>query len=179
MSLVLGAIDTTVRDRYCHWLTVESDIQSHLPLLHAYAQGDILEIGVRDGASTSALLYGAEQWKGRLYSVDRDDCSRLFAGHPRWTFIQADSVTEAAVVLARVPDHLDLLLVDGDHSYQSCSSDLWTYGTRAKVIAVHDTAAPAWPDVALAVRDYFRDTEFQTCEYRKGSYGMAILRREL
>ena len=61
------------------------------------ARGNVLELGVRAGVSTAALLAGVSDHGGHVWSVDRDDCAPVFAGHPHWTFIQGDSLDNLSV----------------------------------------------------------------------------------
>ena len=169
------ATSTVAFDRYRSALTTPSDMQGHVQRLYELAAGNVMEIGVRDGISTSALLYGVENHGGFLWSVDIEDCSRHFPDHPQWRFIKAHSKTDSDYIFLRIPPRLDLLLVDGDHSYQSCMSDLLTYGPRSRVIAVHDTFTPLWPDVKLAVDDYFKQSQHKKVTFWKECYGMAVL----
>ena len=41
----------------------------------------------------------------------------------------------------------DLVLIDGDHSYEWCSADYWNVGQYAKLCAFHDIVEPSCPDV--------------------------------
>lgn len=95
------------------------DMKDFLPWLKEHAKGTILEIGVRDGASTSAFLAGVEKNGGVVLSVDVAECSGLFAGHPQWKFIQADSSDPKLHAPA-----LDILLIDGDHTRRGYRRDL-------------------------------------------------------
>jgi len=147
-----------------------SDIRDHLPRLYAAAKGNCLEIGVRSGCSTSALLAGIEEHGGHLTSVDLNEC-RIFEGHPNWTFIQADSVKDATLK-ETLNGAYDLLFVDGDHTFEGALSDLQSFGTHAKRIFVHDTDAPEFPGVRRAV-DCFCSQMNRTVTYHSGSYGMA------
>lgn len=131
-----------------------------------------MEIGVRQGASTAALLAGVEENGGHLWSVDKDEWN-IFPEHPAWTFIHADSVKDAKKVKAIVPRELDLLLIDGDHSYDAVSSDLINYGTRAKIIALHDAEEYG---VRTAISDYcyWHDLSY---EIHKHSFGLGVIIR--
>jgi predicted O-methyltransferase YrrM len=96
----------------------QGDMKDFLPLLRSVAKGQILEIGVRDGASTSALLLGLEQRGGYLTSVDIQDCSGLWT-HPQWRVLCQDSklcVFDEGV--------FDLVFIDGDHSPEGFRRDL-------------------------------------------------------
>jgi hypothetical protein len=75
----------SARNAYEYHLKNWSDIQDHLPRLYEAAKGNCMEIGVRSGVSTSALLAGIEAHGGHLYSFDINHCD-VFHGHPQWTF---------------------------------------------------------------------------------------------
>lgn len=85
----------TFAEEYAERFSVWSDVQGHLPFLYEHAAlprgitsrgGDskgesipwgkrkvILELGVRGGISTSALLAGVEKSGGHLWSVDVEE----------------------------------------------------------------------------------------------------------
>jgi len=105
----------------------------------------IFEIGTRNGISTLAFLSAlAENQKGKLYSIDRKNCL------PRvktwltdelakyWKFHQADSRN----FYKKWNKEIDILLIDGDHSYETCKADFENYGKFVKkggYIFMHDT----------------------------------------
>lgn len=164
-----------------------SDISLHLPWLRDNAHGTVLEIGVREGISTAALLLGVAHWGGHVYSVDIEDRSELYSDNPdyahMWTFIQADSKDWKRVFegigLRDGSFSIDLLFIDGCHSYSGCISDLTTYGPWSKVIAVHDTNSE-FQGVWEATIAYFRSTQptqpqFKRAEFRNESNGLGIL----
>jgi len=151
-----------------------SDVQGHLPRFFDAAGGNVLEIGVREGYSTSAFLAGIERRGGHLWSVDIEDCP-IFPEHPHWTFLHRDSVADKSEILKIIPKSIDLLFVDGDHSFESCYSDLITYGPISKTIFVHDTEAPNFPGVREAVVAY-ASSESRSLEWVRESFGLGILR---
>jgi hypothetical protein len=118
--------------------TVWTDMQDHLPYLFEMSHGKVLEIGVRGGASTSALLAGVESKGGHLWSVDINNCRLL--EHPDWTFIQADSNAEKQKVLAEIPDALDLLFVDGTIPTQDACRT-WRLTGRGRKLSSFTTAS--------------------------------------
>lgn len=160
-----------------------SDLAEHLQFFRKNARGTVLEIGVREGVSTAALLVGVGEHGGHLWSIDIDDYSHLYMSSD-WTFIQGNSVTESDRILHetnRMSNELwiDLLFIDGDHSYAACLSDLTNFGKYAKIIAVHDTNS-AWLGVWQAVIEYYRapwSGEFTGARFINGSHGLGILYR--
>lgn len=150
-----------------------SDVQDHMFFLHQCSKGNVMEIGVRGGASTSALLAGVEEHGGHLWSVDVNPC-RIF-DHPQWTFTQADSIAAKNEILRIVPDHLDVLFVDGDHTKEGCLSDLQTYGPRASLVLIHDVLCPdTFPGVRQAAEEYAASLGVPLV-IRDGSYGLGII----
>ena len=105
----------------------------------------IFEIGTRNGISTQALLSAlADNRKGKLYSVDIKDCM------PRvglwmtdelakyWEFHRANSIEFHKTWNKEI----DILLIDGDHSYEMCKADFENYEKfvrKGGYIFMHDT----------------------------------------
>lgn len=122
-----------------------SDIQHHVPMLRDLvvetSARQVIELGVRSGVSTVALLAGLEQTDGRLWSCD-------IAGHTappeceasgRWTFHHGDDRLEQT--LAAAPGSCDLLFIDTSHEYAHTQQELWTWGMRVRqggVVVMHD-----------------------------------------
>src|ERR1700752_67205 len=162
---------------YKHYQNEWSDLKEHLPRLRAASRGNVLEIGTRAGISTAALLLGVEENGGHVWSVDIDDCSKVFTGHPQWTFIQSDSrqLTSTAFGSDGIPS-FDLFFVDGDHSFEGCLHDLTNYGSHSKVIMVHDTDCPdTFPGVRKAVQKFLVLYPQRKIEWRHESFGMAVI----
>lgn len=168
---------------YDKYLSSWSDIGLHLPWLRENARGNVLEIGVREGISTAALLLGVGHSGGHVWSVDLEDCSHLYNDPYHWTFIQSDSGNSDAVLekmgLRDDSFKIDLLLVDGNHTYTGCMADLAAYAPWAKVIAIHDTNSK-FIGVWEAMIAYFRSPHnggFSKAEFRTQSNGLGVLYR--
>lgn len=109
-------------------------------------QVNILEIGVRWGTSTNALLWGlrnrARNNNQKLYSIDITNCDHVVTNEELrkyWEFIQGKS---SEVVWNK---KIDILLIDGDHSYNGVKSDYLKYEPFVKengIILMHDVL---WP----------------------------------
>lgn len=153
------------------------DTQVHLPFLRKSAKGTVLEIGVWTGISTGALLAGVSENGGHVYSVDIYAGSRyVWHGEPDWTFVNTSS-HNVGEILKVVPVPLDLLFIDGDHSYEGCLADLENWGPRVRkdgLILVHDSDTPAFPGVRRAI-DEFCDRMGFKHELRPGSNGLEVI----
>ena len=108
-----------------------------------------------------------------MWSVDLNDCY-VFQGHPQWTFIQADSIKDVEQIKKAIPEFLDLLFVDGDHTYEGCLADLRNYGPRAAQVFIHDTDAPDYPGVRKAVLTYCAESK-RIGRFVGKSYGIGIV----
>jgi hypothetical protein len=170
-----------------HYRTAWSDIGVHLPWLRDHAHGKVLEIGVRDGISTGALLVGVAHRGGHVWSVDTEDRSGLYDDEDYsklWTFIQANSHSESDKVLESMGQtdsnfQIDLLFIDGDHTQWGAMCDLTTYGPWAKVIAIHDINS-RFSGVWEAAISYFRWKEngpFSKAEFFNASHGLGVIYR--
>jgi hypothetical protein len=161
------------QEAYSYWLNHWSDMQDHLPLLKSLAKGNVMEIGVRTGVSTSALLSGVIESGGHLWSFDINPCD--YFDSPQATFTQADTINESDKVRAIIPERLDLLFVDGDHTLEGALSDLRNYGPLATTILVHDAECPdTFPGVLESVKTYCAESG-RPYRIQSGSYGLAII----
>lgn len=117
------------------------DMWHYSPYLRQIARGNIMEIGVREGVSTAAFLLGLQENGGHLYSIDRSrGCSDLF-NVPEWTFILGDSFRNFRVIKQLIQVPIDVLLIDGDHHYQSVMADLRNFTSLVRMgglILAHD-----------------------------------------
>lgn len=128
-----------------------------LPLFWSLARRmhNIGEIGMRGGTSTLAFLMGAAEVGGHVYSIDVNPCEHGLevirnAGLDHWhTFIHGDSTEKT------FPSCLDLLFIDGDHSYRGVSTDFFRHRPRMNpggLILLHDTQSD--PDVGRFCNDH-------------------------
>jgi hypothetical protein len=183
---------------YARHCATPTAISAHLPRLRALADGLALavEFGVKRGASSSALLMGAE----RVVSYDviaTDEARQLkrVAGE-RWDYRIADSRT------ADVPPS-DLLFIDSLHSYEQVKAELehadgvrrylvcHDVSTFGEVGAVGETGRQAWTYVAgkgsvpadcLGIRPaidelMIRDDSWRIAARYTDSHGLLVLER--
>jgi cephalosporin hydroxylase len=161
-----------------------SDIVGHLQFLHeTVIERDaqvVVELGIRSGNSTAALLAAVEPTGGHLWSVDIDTPVLPFDSEA-WTVIVGDDLA----VADQLPETIDVLFIDTSHTFVQTLAELRLYGPRASVILLHDTElehpdgappAPAFP-VACAIDTWCAETGC-TWENRPGSYGLGVIDRE-
>lgn len=162
---------------------IKTDISDHLPTLFIMTKElklrRILELGVRFGNSTVALLEAALQIDGHVWSVDVAPCpqARKLVHEceldPYWTFIQGNDLD---IEWAQPIDHL---FIDTDHVYPQTMAELKRFEplvSQGGLITLHDSVS--FPGVARAVRDYFQGrSNISLYEYRN-SYGLILIRKK-
>ncbi len=157
--------------RYEALLTSFSDIRSHLPMLAKLASECpvVTEFGVRDGNSTTALLYGQPE---KLYCVDIQECPVIeelqgMAGRTELSFWQGDS-REAEV------RYTDLLFIDSTHDSECLSAELKRHaGAVTKYIALHDTQTSVL--MLPALHSFLSLGMFQLYHHSPEDYGFTVL----
>lgn len=174
-STIAPVVATSAQQRYADVAAVPSDIQAHLPRLRSEARGTVLELGVRGGNSTAALLAGVEAHGGAVWSVDVDDASAsIFDGHPQWRFVLADSRDVAAVEAHGLTGELDVLFVDTLHTYEQVRGELRAWGDRVRaggVLLFHDT--DSFPEIRRAIAEWCREHAV-AYEFLGGSNGLGV-----
>ena len=130
-----------------------------------------LEIGTYMGV-TATIIAGAMNKEGKLYCVDpfelkngEENPGYLMAirqlkrsnGLAKTTFLRGFSTSKD--IIKQIPDQLDFILVDGDHSYEGLANDwqivLDKLSTNG-IVCLHDTTIPA----AEPYRDFGSVTYF-------------------
>lgn len=100
----------------------------------------ILEMGVYDGRSALYMIEEIEKSKKDIsfYCIDIAVCPHCLKGHDKLTFIQKSSEIAAKDFQDQ---SLDLVFIDGNHSYESVKLDISSWFPKVKfggIIAGHD-----------------------------------------
>lgn len=153
------------------------NIHEHLPEIEASAKGIVLELGSREGSSTEALLKGVERRGGKVWSVDVDPSyADAWRGHPLWQFVACDSADVDSLQKAGLPEQLDVLFIDSEHTYARVKKELATWAPRVRpggLILMHDTES--FPDVKKAAIEFTSARGLQI-ELRKNCNGLGVIR---
>lgn len=153
------------------------NIHEHLASLETAAKGVVLELGSREGASTAALLDGVEAHGGRVWSISIDpSCAKAWEGHPLWNFVCCDSCDVERMRAEGLPEQIDVLFIDSDHTYERVKKELETWVPRVRpggVILMHDTES--FPEVKRAAKEFLASKSFYS-EFRTNCNGLAIIR---
>lgn len=150
------------------------DFDPYVPLAAAWVEAlaarVVVELGVRAGVSTRALLAGAHATGGRVWGVDPED--RHGIDDPAFTFVRAD----AAAVADRW-EVIDLLHVDTDpHTEEQTRRWLELYAGKCRAVALHDAHHPGF-GVGAAVRAFAAAGGWRVYEYWGNPSGWAVLTR--
>lgn len=132
-----------LQDEYAGRCRKGSDIRDHMPYLYGAAcrfNGvRVLELGVREGNSTAALLAAAETMRGHVWSVDILEPSVPDAFRcDLWTLTVADDIGSEA----EQPRDIDVLFIDTSHHYGHTLAELRAYVPHVRhggVVLCHDT----------------------------------------
>ena len=166
-----------------------SDIQAHLVRLYDFTvqipvkEKVVVELGVRWGISTVALLAAVNDSGGHLYSVDIDDCPgvrRLYGSESNWTFINGDDMK---VVKGWIRS-IDHLFIDTSHTFDHTLNELREWGKWIRsggIITLHDLygldgeKSEVWDAIEQYLKENPEKYDFRAFE---GSYGLGLLRRK-
>jgi predicted O-methyltransferase YrrM len=133
-----------------------SHLTPYLPVLFGAAARTpgavIVEIGTDIGESTATLLAAAEITGGHMWSVDinpKIGFLDVYARHGDpaglWTFVCGDS--SALTTAKQIPQRIDLLYIDGDHTYEHVCQEIRLYLPRVRgggMALFHDTHKNTW-----------------------------------
>ena len=166
-----------------------SDLGAHLPRLYEFARGyrapTIIELGVRDGASTVAFLRAVSEVGGHVHSADirHPQVPIWWADTQWWTFHVGDDLSTP--ILDALPERADIVFIDTSHYYDHTLAELHTYVPRVKrggLVLCHDTeleVPPDWPGIHYPVQhaldDYCAETG-RTWENISGDSGLGVIR---
>jgi hypothetical protein len=143
--------DRTIEEMYHRKCAECSDIGEHLPILYEYAKRciTIVELGMRNAASTWALLFGLHDspYSGEklLLRISLEGCSDIdpIKKATRNTDVRCQFVTGNNTTMSLLRD-IDLLFVDSWHVYGQLKRELATHAHRVrKYIVMHDTEVDA------------------------------------
>jgi len=145
----------------------------------------ILELGVRQGISTIALLTACRRMKGELVSIDIDPCEeakqkiKALELDKFWTFTQMDD----REWLKHADDYsFELIFIDTDHNYEHMMTELVQCDKcleKNGVMLVHDTLAPDFLDIPRAIGDFLIEKRGKYLFLELGTrYGLGMLTKK-
>jgi len=166
-----------LEDQYQAAVIRDSDINKHLPLLRDLGERckTVVELGVRDGQSTRALLVTSAQL--RSYDIVLDpSVERLFeisrsAGNDH-VYIEADDLK------IELPE-VDMIFIDTDHTYDQLTQELRLHGNKAqKYLAFHDTGEPFVNQLLPAIMVFLASNpHWRVMYHTRECHGFTVLER--
>lgn len=164
--------------------SIWSDIKDHLLRLYDVTaklpkEKVVVELGVRWGNSTTALLAAVNDTGGHLYSVDllspSGGASVYLDTEPNWTFILGDDMD----IVKTWSKPIDHLFIDTSHKFEHTLSELRQWGKWVKlegIITLHDTSND---EVMSAINKFMEENPNKyDLEIFPSSYGLGLLRRK-
>lgn len=121
----------------------EGDISTLLPIVfletYMFKPKSVVELGVREGISTFALVRAAALCDATVTSIDIDDCAHV-CNMNNWIFMHGDDIEVAKAI----DGNIDILFIDSLHTTQHVLDILKTYypllNNQAKIM-IHDTSS--------------------------------------
>ena len=168
--------------------SIGTDITAHVVRLYNFTvqlpvkEKIVVELGVRNGNSTVALLAAVNDSGGHLYSVDIAACHGVqerYKDEPNWTFIHGDDME----VVKRWNKSIDHLFIDTSHTVDHTLMELQEWGKWVKqggIITLHDIyglggeRSEVWDAIEQHMKENHGKYDFKTFEK---SYGLGVLRR--
>lgn len=147
----------------------ECELNALRELIWKLPKGSIcLNIGA--GFGTSGIAFIENPDVGKLYTIDIYETERQstlgnleyemgvfrhfgFDKDPRYMQILGDSIEIGEMWNY---GQIDMLFLDGDHSYEHCLNDIMVWHPRMKkgsIMAFHDYKEPVWPGVTKAIEE--------------------------
>jgi hypothetical protein len=138
---------TNIQERYKICASSNSDINEHLPALHALATEveKITEFGTRDGDSTTAFLAAIENTNKTLtcYDLYKSSNTLIFEQFKNFKFNNTDTLQVTI-------EETDLLFIDTLHTYFQLYNELGLHSKKVSTyIALHDTTTYGIEDEPL------------------------------
>ena len=98
---------------------------SLVPLVKKINKPIILELGVQNGRSTKKFLKICKQNKGKLFSVDIDDCSNV-SNDLNWKFLKTRD-DNFDLIKSEIGEKIDILFIDTLHEADHVKKILYGY----------------------------------------------------
>lgn len=164
-----------------------SDINEHLVRLYDLAvqlgSRKVIELGVRTGCSTVALLESVHATGGHLYSVDIDPCDRAkelmrnYGLDARWIFTLSDDIQFGLAWPKE--DLVDMVFVDSSHAYDHTTREISIFEPLIRpggVMAFHDTES-CRDGVLRPIEEFLRTRPDYKFENYLNNNGLGIMRK--
>lgn len=162
------------------------DIIEHLPTLKALAAQapTVLELGIREGHSSAALLAGNPLGVTSVDIATHPRHQAIMAEYPGWKLHIVDSLKFDS------SQGYDMMFIDTVHQYAQCLKELELHAPNIKrYIALHDTVSFARHDeftnakggVLSAVEDFLltEGTDWEIYKHYENNNGLMILKRRI
>lgn len=168
--------------------SMHSDICEHLELLYSLVLGLkaklVIELGIRTGQSTVALLEAVHETKGRLISVDTDHCEdavRMINSYKLsdcWSFVQDDDIEFGSRWNG---DPTDLIFIDTSHEYSHTKKEIEIFERLLRpggLMVFHDTVS-FHDGVYVPIQEFLSTRSSYRFDNRTNCNGLGIITKPL
>lgn len=169
-----------VSDALRGWAARFADMEKHVDALCEAARDAavVLELGVRTGVSTWALLEGLPP-DGRLISMDIQDCydacHERVRGDRRWEFVRAD---DRDLAITSTLPQADLVFIDTSHEFGHTLTELYLAAhLKARRILLHDYLSEEGVRRAVSIFLLERP-QYRLARVDPSIWGLAVLELE-
>jgi predicted O-methyltransferase YrrM len=154
------------------WHMSQSERMSLLGVVSLIRPETVLEIGSNEGGCTKWL----SSFSGRVYSVDIvNRLPESIKALKNVSFLHMNS-NDAFEYFKSINVHFDLIVIDGDHSYEGCRNDLFNAINCGSIIMCHDSYNPPCRQGYIdAVKSFNNQSIYYNMDFVQGS----ILNNEL
>lgn len=154
---------------------ISTDISGHL--IHLYEltialpkNKIIVELGTREGESTTALLAAVNDSGGKLYSIDIQNCN-IYPHEINWKFIQGNDMEIVKTWNLKI-DHL---FIDTSHTYEHTLAELRSWGSFVEhlgIITLHDTDSI---EITDAIKQFLVENSEYSFKNYSECHGLGLL----
>lgn len=147
----------------------ECELNALRELIWKLPKGSVC-VNIGAGFGTSGIAFIENPDIGKLYTIDIYETEKQstlgnleyemgvfrqfgFDKDPRYKQIPGDSIAVSQIWNGGM---LDMIFVDGDHSYEHCKNDIYGWHPhmkRGSIMAFHDYKEPIWPGVTQAIEE--------------------------
>lgn len=161
---------------------INTDISKHLIRLYELTialpkNKIVVELGIRGGESTTALLAAVNDSGGKLYSIDIQNCN-IYPKEVNWKFIRGDDMEVVKTWNLKI-DHL---FIDTSHTYEHTLAELRSWGSLVQpwgIITLHDTDhTNTCPGVLKAIEQFLIENPEYNFKNDPECYGLGLLQRK-
>jgi predicted O-methyltransferase YrrM len=176
-------VHTLVNDFFELKIGTPSDISEHLQFLHDVTvvmnAKQVVELGVREGCSTSAFLSALTETSGNLWSCDIQrpigEVAK-FLDNFNWSFNLGNSISLTTIKV--IPNSYDIVFIDTSHFFNETYQEMTLYFQNLRLgglMILHDSNEPVYATEKDAINRFMDlHTTSEWFEF-KNNHGLFVI----